>query len=94
MFEADPGQYIEKYWKTNILVILILILILKLAIPKYWYWYRYWNNKIENIDIDIDIENFEKIISILMLILKKSGKNIEKRAPAVWLSNVSLPLGK
>ena len=48
----------------------------------------------KNIDIDIDIEKFEILISILILILKKSGKNIEKWAPAVWLSNVSLPLGK
>ena len=74
-FEAEVGQYIEKYWKTNILVISILILILKSAISKYWYRYWYWNlpliyiatnidiEKNMNIDIGIDID-IEEIKSI------------------------------
>ena len=50
------GQYIEKYWKTNILVISILILILKSAISKYWYQYWYWNLPFIYIATNIDIE--------------------------------------
>ena len=53
---AEVGQYIEKYWKTNILVISILILILKSGISKYWYQYWYWNLPFIYIATNIDIE--------------------------------------
>ena len=55
-YGAEVGQYIEKYWKTNILVISILILILKSAISKYWYRYWYWNLPFIYIATNIDIE--------------------------------------
>ena len=56
IWSPEVGQYIEKYWKTNILVISILILILKSAISKYWYRYWYWNLPFIYIATNIDIE--------------------------------------
>ena len=66
--ESEVGQYIEKYWKTNILVISILIL--KNAISKYWY--RYWNLPFIYIATNIDIEKIWILILELILIFKKS----------------------
>ena len=51
---AEVGQYLKKYWKTNISVILILIL--KSGISKYWYRYWYWNLPFIYIATNIDIE--------------------------------------
>ena len=76
--EAGMGQYIDFPIFFNILVMLILILILNSGFPKYRYWSWSWNLQVQNLDLDIDIEKNGILISILILILRKNSKIIEK----------------
>ena len=75
---AGMGQYIDFPIFFNILVMLILILILNSGFPKYRYWSWSWNLQVQNLDFDIDIEKNGILISILILILRKNSKIIEK----------------